>query len=538
MKRFVKDLSFFVKRFSFIVPLLLVAVLCFGYQVTNFTFGVDAVARNEYLFEGRNIAQGRLVLPLLAPLFNLSELFPFAEEFFGVVMLISASIFFCIVLKRASFDKFNKHFYTAFACLFISYPIITEYWVYSMMGWNISIGYILVAFSLMQMLSFFEDKKIWRMILSALMLAFAVSMYEALLPVYVLGVFTVLLVRAIFGEEKEKRFKTFAINGLLMAIPLVVGLAFELVVSAIIISSDPTLPPSLGAANTIYYPKLGLLGGLEKAWTGIWQDYIVSALWYTPLTLLWIAVIIFIIISVVLAIRKKGGAMLVLSFGCIFSLFLLTLIQGSVSPYRCCLVFSFFTAFTFAFILHLALSMPKKLNVLRYACSSILVLLCFTQGVETNNWFALNHQRFEAEMRILEYVGEDLTVNYDTGKPVVFVGQKLLYSERLTDHIYLDRDLQLNYLGRSNYMRKIAQTSVTSMLSWSVTAFSQPCTELYKIFEYIGFDFVPCTNEMFNEARELCKDMPAYPDEGYIQDVGSYIIVRLDMYASNAVPET
>lgn len=181
--------------------------------------------------------------------------------------------------------------------------------------------------------------------------------------------------------------------------------------------------------------------------------------------------------------------------------------------------------------------MPKKLNILRYACSSILVLLCFAQGVETNNWFALNHQRFEAEMRILEDIGEELVENYDMRKPIVFVGQKLLYNERLTDHTYLDREVQLKYLGKSNYMRKIAQTSVTSMLSWSITAFSQPCTELYKIFEYIGYDFVPCTNEMFNEARTICKDMQPYPYEGYIKDTGNFIVVRMDMYASNAVPE-
>ncbi|MBQ2661591.1 MAG: glucosyltransferase domain-containing protein [Clostridia bacterium] len=538
MKRLVKDLSFFVKRYSFMVPLLLAAALAFGFQLTNFTYGVDAVARNEYLFEGRSIAQGRLILPLLAPLLNLSELFPFADEFLGLLALLSATILFCVVLKRASFDKFNKHFYTAFACLFITYPIITEYWVYTMMGWNIGLGYVLVAFSLLQMLSFFEDKKIWHIILAALMLAVAVSIYEALLPVYVLCVFIVLLVRGLFGEDEHKRFKTFCINGLLMAIPLVAGLALELVTTEIVISSTPSLPPSLGAANTIFYKKLGLIGGLEKAFLGIYQDYIVSALWYMPLTILWCAVFVFIAFSIVIAVRRKAYALLVLSGGSLFSLILLTLIQGSVSPYRCCLVFSFFTAFTFAIVLHFALSMPKKLNILRYAASVALIVFCFIQGVETNNWFCLNHQRYEAEMKVVDQIGYDLSVHYNLRKPVVFVGQKLLYNERLTDHIYLDRETQIKYLGESAYMRKIAQTSVTSMLSWSITAFSQPCTELYKIFEYAGYDLEPCTREMYNEARELCKSMPIYPKEGYIQDVGSYIIVRLDAYASNPVPES
>ncbi|MBQ9833169.1 MAG: hypothetical protein IJO48_05485, partial [Clostridia bacterium] len=240
---------------------------------------------------------------------------------------------------------------------------------------------------------------------------------------------------------------------------------------------------------------------------------------------------------IVLIIRNKKPVFLVLAFGCLFSLLLLTFIQGSVSPYRCCQVFSLFTAFTFALLLHYALQMPK-FKLIKYTCSTLVVFLCFIQGVETNNWFALNHQRFEAEMRILEHVGYELITEYDTKKPIVFMGQKLLYNDRLTDHVYLDRQTQLKYLEDTGYMRKIAQTSVGSMLGWSMTAFSQPGTELYKIFEYIGYDFVRCTNEMFNEARELCKDMPEYPHDGYIQDFGEYIIVRLDTRAVGKVPET
>ena len=536
MNSFKKDFASFIKRYSFMVPLLVVTVLAFGFQVTNFTYGIDSIARDEYLFGGRSIAQGRLALPLLAPLLNLSELFPFAEEFFGVVALLFGTISFCVAFKRASHDKLNKHFYTAFACLFVTYPIITEYWVYAMMGWEMSIGYTMIAFSLMQMMNFFNDKKIWRILLSSLMLALTVSIYEALLPVYVMSVFMILLLRFIFGEDEDRKFKHFALNGLFMAIPLIIGMLFEFFV-AWVLTKVMTLPPSLGASTGITYKSLGLIGGLERAFLGIYENFIASAVWYMPITILWIALFVFLAITIVLIIRNKKPVFLVLAFGCLFSLLLLTFIQGSVSPYRCCQVFSLFTAFTFALLLHYALQMPK-FKLIKYTCSTLVVFLCFIQGVETNNWFALNHQRFEAEMRILEHVGYELITEYDTKKPIVFMGQKLLYNDRLTDHVYLDRQTQLKYLEDTGYMRKIAQTSVGSMLGWSMTAFSQPGTELYKIFEYIGYDFVRCTNEMFNEARELCKDMPEYPHDGYIQDFGEYIIVRLDTRAVGKVPET
>ena len=75
--------------------------------------------------------------------------------------------------------------------------------------------------------------------------------------------------------------------------------------------------------------------------------------------------------------------------------------------------------------------------------------------------------------------------------------------------------------------RKLPETNVHSMIDWGVYAFDQE--SMLKIFNYYGYDYVPADfDALYESATEYAKaNMPAFPEAGYIQDMGDYIIVHL-----------
>ena len=99
----------------------------------------------------------------------------------------------------------------------------------------------------------------------------------------------------------------------------------------------PTAPEILWA----FYPFVYLAKLLVK---GILINYALRGCFYLPIAELAVAALVFIVLVIALAVRKKRPLLLLTGAGTLFSLVLLSFVQGRYSPYRTCQVFALFVA--------------------------------------------------------------------------------------------------------------------------------------------------------------------------------------------------
>ena len=148
MKKFWNELLGFIKKPSFTVPLILTLIMGYGFAVTHFSVGIDDLARERFI-NRELFAQGRFSSSFISYFLRFTDAYPFAEDFLAVILLFFAAAVLCVVLKNASANRLLSPVYPVFACLFVSYPLINEIFIYNGASLNIAIGYLLTGIALL-----------------------------------------------------------------------------------------------------------------------------------------------------------------------------------------------------------------------------------------------------------------------------------------------------------------------------------------------------------------------------------------------------
>lgn len=527
-----KKIKMYCKNFSFIMFLILSTIGSYTYFLTNYTISIDDFSGDRYYF-GQLFAQGRLTSTIVRHLFGLIDNNMWFIDFIGVLLLAFSAIIFCIL-----FDKYikteNTVPQTIFACLLVTSPIYTEIFTYT--GCTLAIGgsFTLVALALWLVQNFCETGKKRNMVISALLIAIVASWYESIIVIYFGAVFSLLILKYIHQNEKAN-FKDIFFGGLKYAIPLIAGIIAEFIAGTIVMKLV-NFPGWTGADNVSRF-LTGTADSLINIILRYIANYVLAGLWYLPITIFLIAIAASVILCLYYTIKKKSWWLFALFIGLWLSLFILSLISGSAASYRMSQIVAFFTAFiAFLAVYTVCRTNKKTLKRIVYVICSYLIILQITN---TNYWFNVDCMRYEEEKSVIKQVGITLYQNYDINKPVVFVGEFEL-SDTIKDMTYIKTDniaykafksvgkekLFVGPDAKGEYVRKITKSSCNSYINWSINAFGEVNTELLNFFEYQGFSFKQGTRDMFNEAKELSKDMPRWPNKGSIKDNGKYIVVN------------
>ena len=226
----------------------------------------------------------------------------------------------------------------------------------------------------------------------------------------------------------------------------------------------------------------------------------------------------------------------------LFSLVLLTLLQGRVSPYRTCQVFAFFVS-TVLLLLGSMITEAKLKVIKMFSGVFVLfsVLICIHQASTMNYYFTMNYLRSEEEARVICNIGEELTRKYNLEKPVIFTGSYEL-SDNLKQRVMIDKDdprwtwfsavyglFSDKDIYNGEEYRKLPNTNVNSVIKWAMSAFGSQ-RGMEKLFKYYGFEYKVANYSLRGEAEEYVKEnnIPAYPREGYILEREDYIIVNIE----------
>lgn len=539
MKTLKEDIEFFVKKIEYIIPLIITAILSFGFVITHYSVNIDTLSSERYYREGELLTQSRYGGVLLDKILGVMEYNPFFVDCLAVIFLVMASITFCILFKKISKNKINTVAYTIFSCLFVSYPLINEIFVYTPMSFGVCFSFFIAAVILNLLYSYRDNKKIRSLVYSTLLMCLIISIYESSAAVLLCGFFIIEILDCIYNNPKKK-IKDTIINLIIMVIPMVVALIINSIISNLIFTIGDISPNANRAAKTIMYQTLGIANGIINLIKTVFYSYGVNGFLYLPITVMQIACIIMFILGIVYAVKRKNITIFLLFLGSICSLFVLSIIQGNAAPYRTCQVFQIFSAFAFMILIQ-SLIYTNKAKLMKniFICLSFLVI--FYQAKDLNKYFYLNYTRYEQEKIALVSMAERLKEQYDIeNKPVVFVGNYEL-SNYIIERCYIRTDtigakianvLASNfnpnnekYSEKYKYIYKPIDSNINSYLNWGTRAFSEVNTEILKWLDILGYDyFKQGTENMLADTILKINDGTVSLERNKIYEFDDYIL--------------
>ena len=535
MQTLKERIEYFIKDIYYIIPVLIVAILCFGFVLTHTCVSIDTLSDYRY-FEGEELlAQKRFGTVFLNKIFHVMQFNPFFVDFIAVMFLVISAITFCMVMQKASNGKIKKICYTIFSCLFISYPLINEIFVYTPAGLSIALGYFGTALSVLFMQNFFENKKWGYAIFSVIIMIFVTATYESFVSVFFCSIMIVLILQNIYKTEKISLKKSF-VEFLKWLIPIILAIIISRIVASLIMNIL-NIQPSYNAAQQILYGTEPLDTIFHNLIDGITYSFILKGLYYLPITVLVISVVLNFIMSVACAIRRKSITIYLLFLGARITLIALSILQGSASPYRTCQVFALFTAFTFMFFTSSVMNASTN-KVIKTIIVIAMFTLVFYQSKDLHKWFYLNNLRYESEKQELIEVANQLNENYDTTKPVYFVATFSL-PVSVKDKLYMNTE-DWRYQIVSNVKEnmktesyrkasdRITETCIFPYFYWGYQAFRESGTEIFKWLKLLGYQFKQGDANFLHEHEDEWKQtIPKYPNKGYIYETNNYIVVNL-----------
>lgn len=515
MKYYKEKIVELLKDVKFIIPVIITAILSFGFVITHHSINIDTLSYDRYFNEGELIAQGRISATIINKIFNVMSFNPFFVDAIAVIFLIIGSILFCLLFGRVAKDKFKNVVYTIFSCMFISYPLICEIFTYMPAGLSVGIGYCLVALSLMIVYEscFLEYNKFKTIVINTILLCLAVYLYESFAAVYLCGIFAIIIIEFVCNKNKIKLFELIKFV-FFMIVPLILGIVLGFVAAKVLMIKF-NLNKSINAQKTITYLSHGIIGGIRNLIKTCIDAYLINAKIYFPITMLIVSLVIYMLFMVKSSIKNKSFILFLVFIGFGIAVMSLSIIQGMAAPYRTCQTFAFFVAFVFMIITH-DIVLNIKIDFLKKILLAIIFTIIFYQAKDLHKWFYVNHQRYEIEKNNVIAIGNELRTNFDIDKPVYFVG-KIGLPSIIKEKTYVNNV-------------KCGQTNVNLYINWAVNAFSKTdklsSIELIKFFNYFGYDIKAGSRDRYDEVVKLKEGKPHWPSKGSIFETEDYIVVN------------
>ncbi|MEE1051889.1 MAG: glucosyltransferase domain-containing protein [Lachnospiraceae bacterium] len=523
LKNFYNDIG---RKKRFWMPVFFLTWASFGFSIMNRTVSIDDLATELYVDGNIWLSEYRWGGVIWKKMATYSICTPYLDKFLSIHFMMLAAALACCVLYHLTGDRKNIWTYTVTAGLLITYPLINEIWEYTCGATIIVPGcFMLVALVLLSQVC--RSRFTWQSLAwHSLVLAFVAASGESLMFVYVTAVLCILFYKYCVQEKGLYKAYGWFPEGLVFALPLILGVVIKFAVGKAIMLLLH-LERSFRGETQIAWPltrkELVTLVRKSARWYGV------NGLVYFPITIFDICVILFIIMVIVLCVRRKSLLPLLLGFFIGLSLFFQTLIQGTPMPYRTALTLTVFTGFTLYLLLAKFQSAPR--GVYRGAVL-ILLFLCWRQSAYLNMILALDNLRSENEAAQIRMLGQTLVSQY-YGRKVTFVGPT--HYSRWTDRqITVDPD---SWNGRLYFKAreiidpgytadrvKYVDTNLSSAIEFYRRQFEGQLMDEY--LSYYGYDidvFEDVESETYGKYWNGCqaRGMHAYE----IWDVGDMVVV-------------
>lgn len=510
----------------YIFPVLISTILCYAYYLTHETVTIDSLSSDRY-YHGLLVAQGRLTATIIENYLGFEHLPIAVENIIGLICFILGATVFCIIFDKAK-PQSNVLPYTFSTCLYITFPLMNEYFMFKGSVLTTGGSILLVSFALYFALKI--KNLIVSILISSIFIFFAYSWYESFILVYIGAVFLLLILLA----DGQKSQKELFFNGFWLAPTLFLGFSLEEIISNAIINICNITQDNNNAVGTAW---LSSSATLKSFFYDFIYSFVSKIFCYAPFTILFIFLAVAFGLMILQTKNTKKPILIFFYLGLALTVFFLSIYRGTESAYRTEQGIPFYIgAITLLLSSKIINSNGKK--ALKIIASLSLVIILTVQICSSNYWYHVNVLRDKEEKQVVCNIAKDLE-KYDKNKPVIFIGYYQL-SNNIKDKYAVKKDSVagkiINYTSKKakkSYTYTACQTSISSYISWSIYSFSSANVELKKFFNSCGYDFKLGTNEQFKEATKKYINIPSYNDSGYILDAGDYIVVKVGNYTPN-----
>lgn len=510
----------------YIFPVLISTILCYAYYLTHETVTIDSLSSDRY-YHGLLVAQGRLTATIIENYLGFEHLPIAVENIIGLICFILGATVFCIIFDKAK-PQSNVLPYTFSTCLYITFPLMNEYFMFKGSVLTTGGSILLVSFALYFALKI--KNLIASILISSIFIFFAYSWYESFILVYIGAVFLLLILLA----DGKKNQKELFFNGFWLAPTLFLGFSLEEIISNAIINICNITQDNNNAVGTAW---LSSSATLKSFFYDFIYSFVSKIFCYAPFTILFIFLAVAFVLMILQTKSTKKPILIFFYLGLALTVFFLSIYRGTESAYRTEQGIPFYIgAITLLLSSKIINSNGKK--ALKIIASLSLVIILTAQICSSNYWYHVNVLRDKEEKQVVCNIAKDLE-KYDKNKPVIFIGYYQL-SNNIKDKYAVKKDSVagriINYTSKKakkSYTYTACQTSISSYISWSIYSFSSANVELKKFFNSCGYDFKLGTNEQFEEATKKYINIPSYNDSGYILDAGDYIVVKVGNYTPN-----
>ena len=510
----------------YIFPVLISTILCYAYYLTHETVTIDSLSSDRY-YHGLLVAQGRLTATIIENYLGFEHLPIAVENIIGLICFILGATVFCIIFDKAK-PQSNVLPYTFSTCLYITFPLMNEYFMFKGSVLTTGGSILLVSFALYFALKI--KNLIASILISSIFIFFAYSWYESFILVYIGAVFLLLILLA----DGQKSQKELFFNGFWLAPTLFLGFSLEEIISNAIINICNITQDNNNAVGTAW---LSSSATLKSFFYDFIYSFVSKIFCYAPFTILFIFLAVAFVLMILQTKSTKKPILIFFYLGLALTVFFLSIYRGAELAYRTEQGIPFYiSAITLLLSSKIINSNGKK--ALKIIASLSLVIILTVQICSSNYWYHVNVLRDKEEKQVVCNIAKDLE-KYDKNKPVIFIGYYQL-SNNIEDKYAVKKDSVagkiINYTSKKakkSYAYTACQTSISSYISWSIYSFSSANVELKKFFNSCGYDFKLGTNEQFKEATKKYINIPSYNDSGYILDAGDYIVVKVGNYTPN-----
>ena len=510
-------------RKEYWIPLLFYTFAAYGFSMLNRTVGADDLATPLYVNDTVWLRELRWGAVLWKKLFSFGDCVPYLDKFLSVCLLMLAGTAFSCILFMINAKKERVLLYTIASCSFITFPIICEIWEFTCGGTLIVPGDFFCTFMLLIWLLSAEENtqpslggaaaarkprpahilqsQAKTCLISGILLTPVISSAESIAPVYVTSVLIILFyrycVRGIFPGRKTAWF----FEGVRFAIPLVIAFILRLIIGYGIMAVLHLTYKHTGATQ-VKWPLSGQqLVDLIK---GVLIDYGVASLINLPITIFIVCAVLFAVRCFVLAIKRKSILPVFLGICIGLSLFLITIIQGTVMYYRTAITLMVFCSFVFYLagedfygLINSGILNTNRFKLVLGRCGIVLLLfITWRQAAHLHRFLALNNQRYDNEAAVMQQIGYTLSSEYDTSKPIIFVGNfsngdafyNVTHDTGKTRAGQLYRKIRHKIDGTELWKSPaLVQTTVSSAIDWYHWEFDGNL--MGEFLSYYGYDF-------------------------------------------------
>lgn len=515
-----------ISKKAFIIPLLLAALVAHGLRITSFAMSADDFddySPNHMLNFTYYISQNRWGIALVNGLFGCGQTIPFYNAFLSTLFLVIAALAWCVLIKKMA-PKTTTPSLLIFGSVFVTFPIFCETLMFPA-SFAAPCAYAFIALGLTCVAEwlFSSEREKSVLIVGVLILALCVSIYEAFVSAYLVGVFVVLLLRQ---KEKSDRMADVIKYLFVFALVLVAAIIAREVIGRTLMLSLGIKPAAIATRTITWFSGEPVGTKLLLLVASLGGGYLYYGLFYYPVFAFALVSMAALACSLVISLHRRNPVLFLLTAGMVVANFMLAVVQGIVTPYRACTGFSILVSF---FLMAGFSNMAKPYLKIAAGCALFFVVLF--QAKETTLWTQNENHVFDIDRNNAALIGKELKENFgpSMGKPVVFVGRQAMYPY-LRDSSPSAFDVGAPRLfdsplcnGESFFMRGADDSCMAY--------------ELFCLFKFCGYVLKEPTAEQRADALEKIKSLniPVWPEKGSMREMDDCIVVRIGPDEGNFV---